>query len=138
MTQLRNLRRLSCSEIMILGQAWVLFLVVSFGLRLMSFRSLLRLFQKPRHTDSVLPPDAIARLVWLVEAAGRRSFTKPRCLQQALVLSWLLGRRGLRPHLRIGISRQSGRLSAHAWLEQDGRVILGHQLHERYLPLFEA
>ena len=45
------------------------------------------------------------------------------CLQRALLLRWLLRRRGLRSELRIGVRFDDGRLDAHAWLESGGTPI---------------
>lgn len=141
MTWLHNVRRLSPQEAIILAQAWALLLLVELGLHLLPFRSLLRLgrgFPRTHRNLPPLPPSSIARLAWLVEVAGRHSFIEATCLKQALVLSWLLERRGRSTLLRIGVSRHAGELKAHAWLEWNGRVVLGLPVHEHYEPLFET
>jgi hypothetical protein len=48
------------------------------------------------------------------------------CLTQALALRRLLARHGRVSVLNLGVRNPpGGRLQAHAWLEADGRVILG-------------
>jgi len=48
------------------------------------------------------------------------------CLPQALVGHRLLGRKGFNVELKIGVLKPPGdQLIAHAWLEYQGRVILG-------------
>jgi Transglutaminase-like superfamily len=48
------------------------------------------------------------------------------CLPQALVGHRLLGRKGFDVQLKIGVFKDyHGKLAAHAWLEYEGRVILG-------------
>jgi hypothetical protein len=48
------------------------------------------------------------------------------CLPQALVGHRLLGRKGFDVQLKIGVLKNRGdQLAAHAWLEFQGRVILG-------------
>lgn len=48
------------------------------------------------------------------------------CLPRALVGHRLLGRKGFKVELKIGVLKTPGdRLVAHAWLEVQGRVILG-------------
>jgi hypothetical protein len=48
------------------------------------------------------------------------------CLPQALVGHRLLGRKGFDVQLKIGVLKNRGdRLAAHAWLEYQGRVVLG-------------
>ena len=63
-------------------------------------------------------------------AIGRISqFLAPlriNCLPQALVGHRLLRQQGFDVQLKIGVARNPGdRLAAHAWLEYQGRVILG-------------
>jgi hypothetical protein len=48
------------------------------------------------------------------------------CLPQALVGHRLLGRKGFDVQLKIGVLKNRGdRLAAHAWLEYQGRVVIG-------------
>lgn len=58
------------------------------------------------------------------------------CLTQALAARTLLNRYGQPAVLKIGVAKNEGSLEAHAWLEIDGRVVLGKQpLHSRYAVL---
>lgn len=60
------------------------------------------------------------------------------CLTQALAARKLLARSGQRSDLKIGVSKSDGDLEAHAWLEIDGRIILGKQRrHSRFVVLSE-
>ena len=108
-------------------------------MRILPFTRLLTLsdkvFLKRKGGPAVASVPSAAHLAWLVEVAGRYTPVTATCLKKALVLSWLLGRRGTRTELRIGVARHEGRLKAHAWLDYDGRVILGHQEHEQYETL---
>ncbi|TAJ26291.1 MAG: lasso peptide biosynthesis B2 protein [Nitrospirae bacterium] len=142
MRRFRKVLQLSPSDWYILGQAWFLFLFVELGLHILPFKSLLKVHRadrlKKRQPSSQTQAFSVPRLAWLVNIAGRYSFIKATCLKQALVLSWLLERRGFSTLLRIGVSRHAGALKAHAWLEQDGRIILGLHVHEHFEPLFET
>src|SRR5205807_5278478 len=60
---------------------------------------------------------AIARLV---DAAARHGPYRATCLPRALVLWWLLRRRGIMSDLRIGVHKEAGQLTAHAWIELAG------------------
>ncbi len=65
-------------------------------------------------------------VVWAVEAVGRRVPVFRNCLVQALVAWAMLRRRGFRPQIQIGVAQgEAGQILAHAWLELEGRVILG-------------
>lgn len=143
MDRLRKIFRLPLHDRLILLQAWGLFLLAELGLRVLPFQHLLTLSRKAcvKRLDklAVGRPPSVPRLVWLVEVAGRHTPVQATCLKKALVLLWLLGRRGIATELRIGVARREGGLvRAHAWLDSDGQAILGHEEVERYEPLLHA
>jgi len=58
------------------------------------------------------------------------------CLTQALAARKLLGHYGQSAELKIGVTKSNGDFEAHAWLEIDGRIVLGKQrMHSRYAVL---
>ena len=58
------------------------------------------------------------------------------CLTQALAARKLLGRIGQPAVLQFGVVKCDGKLEAHAWLEIEGRIVLGKQReHSRYSVL---
>ena len=58
------------------------------------------------------------------------------CLTQALATRTLLRLRGQVSELKIGVDKNEGKFAAHAWLEADGRIIIGRQPeHHRYFVL---
>ncbi|MBI4382315.1 MAG: lasso peptide biosynthesis B2 protein [candidate division NC10 bacterium] len=134
--------QLSPGERAVLVQAWGFFLLVELALRILPFTRLLSLSNKVflnRKGEAALGlVPSVPRLAWLVEVAGRYTPVTATCLKKALVLSWLLGRRGTQTGVRIGVAREKGRLKAHAWLDLDGQVIIGHQELERYETLLRA
>ncbi|HEX6127382.1 MAG TPA: lasso peptide biosynthesis B2 protein [Pyrinomonadaceae bacterium] len=70
-----------------------------------------------------------------VRIAGRL-VPRATCLTQALAARKLLAQYGYRTELKIGVAKNTGELEAHAWLEINGRIILGKQrLHSRYSVL---
>ncbi len=64
------------------------------------------------------------RLAALAAIAGRRGLMSATCLRQALLLDWLLRRRGLQPTLQLGVRKRDGKFDAHAWVELEG-IALG-------------
>jgi hypothetical protein len=122
----------------LLVRAWVLFFAADAGLLLLPFVSLLKIVEGAPRWRSPAPSSlSIPRLGWLVEVAGRYVPGRATCLQRALVLAWLLRRRGIATTLRIGVARRDGALAAHAWLERDGEVVFGHDGCD-FAPLFPA
>ena len=70
-------------------------------------------------------PEIHRRVVWAVKTASR-FVPKATCLTQALVAQIILARRGCATDLQIGVARsEQGSVEAHAWLESDGRVLIG-------------
>ena len=128
-------RRLLVSTTFLLG-------AIRLGLRLLPFRTLRRvvagLAQVPAASGAAnqLPVD---RFVWAVTVASQY-VPRATCLAQALTAQVLLGRHGHASQLRVGVARsEEGRLEAHAWLENQGKVIVGGGELSRYrlLPGFE-
>ena len=57
------------------------------------------------------------------------------CLVQALSGGWLIRRAGGSSTLRFGVAKDGDAFKAHAWLESDGRILIGGGTAESYLPL---
>lgn len=86
-------------------------------------------------TNEAMLPRQFGRAISI---AGRRSLWRCSCLRQALLLQWLLRRRGIETALRIGVQRDDGghALSAHAWVERDGVILIGgEQSIDRFQPI---
>ena len=135
---LQKFRRLSPQERSFLIQAWCVLLVIDIALRCLPFPSIASFCRRLRATGNdentiSLPP--VTQLAWLVNVAGRYSPFGTSCLKEALVLSWLMSQRGMATTLRIGVARRHGTLDAHAWLEHNGRIILGEADADAYAPL---
>jgi hypothetical protein len=76
-----------------------------------------------------------ARIAWAIGVASRY-VPRATCLVRALAGRRLLAAHGHRAQLRIGVARSAG-FEAHAWLEYNGRVLIGGGDLDRYtvLPL---
>jgi len=72
-------------------------------------------------------PQYRLRAAWAVHAVGRRLLPERPCLTQALVLQYLLLRRGDdTAELHIGVTKSEDEgLQAHAWVERDSQVLIG-------------
>lgn len=120
-------------RLLLLG--WLLFRLVGPALRLCSVTTLL-----PRGEAAAIDDDPapVERIAWLVTVAGRHGRRRPSCLEEALVLAWLLRFAGVSATIRIGVARRAGALHAHAWLEHRGRILLGSGDGLTYQPLHTA
>jgi len=139
MQRLSNFYRLPAIERWLLVKAALLLFATRVALGLLPFRTLRDLSGKVaaphrlRETDS-LSTEAV---VWAVEVAAKYmpGFFST-CLTKALTTQVLLSRRGHSALLHIGVVRsEEGGFEAHAWVESEGRVVIGGHELERYTPL---
>ena len=74
-------------------------------------------------------------LVWSVEVASRY-IPKATCLAQALTTQFLLQQAGHQARLHIGVTEsEEGGIKAHAWVESQGRILIGGFEINRYTHL---
>jgi hypothetical protein len=130
-----RLRRLAWPDRLLLIRAALLLAAFRLGLKLLPFTILERISASTRPRSPKTPPPVEARLAWAITAAGRR-VPGASCLTQALTMQYMLSRRGRPSRLLIGVVKSSdGQFQAHAWVESDGRTIIGGPATERYARL---
>lgn len=129
MERLRKFLRLPPTERRLLIRAVLLVGAIRLGLWLLPFQRLQRLLAQVRQAPTGFLKAARSspdRVVWAVRVASRSMPGARTCLTEALSVQVLLVRQGQRAHLRLGVARgAAGRLRAHAWVESDGRVVIG-------------
>lgn len=79
--------------------------------------------------------EALARVFY---SAVHRSFLSTRCLEQSLVLHWLLQSHGLAADLRIGVAKLGGQFAAHAWVEHQGVALEENEMNHRFIAFDQA
>lgn len=138
MRRLRQFLAFTPSDRILLVRAGVLLGVIRLGLSLLPFQILPCLLRKVSTAPGVLheadraAPDRIA---WAVTVASQY-VPKATCLAQALAAQVLLARQGYPACLRIGVTKsEEGRLEAHAWVESQGKIVIGGSALGRYTPL---
>lgn len=137
---LRSYWRLSWRDKLTAAYVSVLVVGVRVALQVLPYRTVHRLLRfGARDVSSAGAEELHARrqrTVRTVAATSRRLLGDKPCLTQALVAQRLLRRQGFETDLRIGVTKDGDELLAHAWLERDGRVILGgRSSRTRYTPL---
>jgi hypothetical protein len=123
-TDWRKFRHLSAQEVGMLLEVISLLPLTRLALYWLGFRrwqtTLARFSSSPRLIVLAQDNQCARRAARCVTAAASRLAPGDTCLSQALVLWWLLRRRGLDCHLRLGVRKDSDRLMAHAWIEYRG------------------
>lgn len=131
MRRLNKLLRLPAAERGLLARAAILLGAIRLGLWLLPFRTFRRLLDRVTHAPH--RPGTLDRrqaspeqVVWAVTTASRYLPGARTCLVRALAAQVLLARRGHPTRLRIGVAKgEAGQLEAHAWVEKDGKVLIG-------------
>ena len=104
----------------------LLLAVVDACLRMFGLRRTVRWVRRGgRDRDGTLSPRVLAGAVRAVATAAAFYPRRALCLEQSLVLYWLLRRRGAGVRLRVGV--QPFPFTAHAWVEHEGRPINEHE-----------
>lgn len=79
-------------------------------------------------------PEIVDRVAFAIPRAAARVPWRATCLVQALAAKHWLSRLGIASQLKLGARRGDNRsLDAHAWLEIDGRIVVGGESAD-YLP----
>jgi hypothetical protein len=79
--------------------------------------------------------EAAELIARMAAAAARKFFFDTNCLEQSLVLWWLLRRLGIAAELRIGARKDFERFEAHAWVEVDSAVLNDASAeHQHFVP----
>ncbi|MBE7383301.1 MAG: lasso peptide biosynthesis B2 protein [Leptolyngbya sp. SIO1E4] len=155
---LTKFRRLQRRDLLLLITAFLLLGTVRLGLWLMPFHALFKLLMgvdpsvfankaSSRTTEgealdachqSVTQSRRVAKIVWSVNVASRYMPGKVKCLARALATQVLMNWHQCVSELRIGVDKTpEGGVRAHAWIEYQGRVIIGN-LNDlsQFKPLF--
>lgn len=98
-------------------------------------RRIIAMISKPRGTAIAcsLSPE---KMSWAVASASRFVPRGSNCLVRALSTELILRRFGYPAELKIGVAKtEEGGLTAHAWLESSGRIVIGEFDLGRYSAL---
>ena len=130
----RSALRLSTRERFDVVRAWLWLVAARTGLHCLGYGSIARLVARIP-APGVQAQSSPERYVRAIRRASRL-LPGCRCLPQALAVQCLLRRGGWTPQIVFGVAQsKDGGLEAHAWLWNDGRVVIGGEPADRYTPL---
>lgn len=139
MEYLRKFLRLPTAERWLLIKSTLLLEAIKLGMWLLPFRVLRRLLAQVSETPSKLrhaDRHSADRIAWAVEIASQHTPGVKTCLNQALATQVLLARRDYPSFLHIGVAKgEQGEFKAHAWVESEGKIVIGGGQLESFTPL---
>ena len=131
--------RLPSEDRVNLVTAWLLLLSLPGVCRLVGVRACLRWMRWMVGRQPLPASSAPCLADWvdhqgvLVSWAARYCPQSPTCLIRALVLWFLLARRGITCDLRLGIEKDARTFEAHAWVEWCGKPVMeSPDVRQRY------
>jgi hypothetical protein len=136
LTTLQRLSRLSRKDFLLAAEAAAIAVPIEIALRRTRLDTLVeRLGRAERVEQSGAVAFDVERAARLVDAIASFYPLKATCLKKSLVLFRILRRRGVQVELRLGVAKRDGEFMSHAWLEWQGRTLLGQGITDRYTPL---
>jgi hypothetical protein len=126
---------LTATDWQLLAAAALAQVITAAALRAMPLLSLRTRAARVRRLAQMLMRGSEERVVWAIEATGRRLGNTSTCLVRAVVADLVLGSPEHPLCLTIGVRRAAGGpLEAHAWVARQDRVLVGAP-PEDYVPL---
>lgn len=128
MRRINKLLRLTASDWRLLCESLLALSAFKLGLWLLPFQKLRRFIATRTLTRQARQADraTIKKIVWAVNVVSAYVPIFKNCLNRALAAQFLLCRQGQPVALRIGVARgERGEFKAHAWIESNGRIVLG-------------
>lgn len=128
MNKLFRFLNLNKQERQLLIQAYVLLMFIRLGLFLLPFQTLKKILK--RVSQILKPADSQITTRSIAQVINRSSRFCPgtvMCLAKALATNTLMNIYGFPSQLHIGVAKgQDNRLEAHAWVEAEGKVVVGY------------
>ena len=129
MKRLRSFLLLTVEDQKLLVKTWLILFAIRLALWTLPFGVLRRMVieARPRAAgNDETDEQSINRIAWAVKLSSKY-LPAATCLTQALTTLVLLKRGGGLAHLKIGVAKDDqGRLQAHAWVESNGRIVIGN------------
>ena len=136
MRRIHKFLKLSSAEKRLLIRVWILIGTIRLGLKLLSFSTLKKIFISIKSLLVFSIDEFSEEQLTRAITVASRYIPRTTCLVQALALQLLLQQAGRQACLHIGVNYGiGGRLEAHAWVESQGRILIGGFDHNRYTHL---
>ena len=124
------------------GRAVTLFPWVQASLRLRGFKRTKASLQRKLPAESAATPNNLSEIVQtvarMVKAGGRYGLMHANCLEESLVLWYLLRCEQIPAALRIGVRKSKENFEAHAWVEYEDAPLNQGEWTQPHYAAFES
>ena len=134
MNLVRKFRSLSLGERILLLRTVLVVAFVRLALCLVPFVWLKEYMARRAARRPIQQDVPVERVVWAVCTAAA-CIPCATCLTQALAAKYQLERSGRSGRIHIGVDKRDGQFLAHAWLECEGKTVIGGRIVQRYAHL---
>ena len=128
--------RLSVSDWKLIVGASLIQIMAACALRTMPLPAVRRAFACLRPLATFMLTGSDDRVIWSIEATGRRLGRLSTCLVRAIVVDVCLSTPERPLRLIIGVKRScAGDLQSHAWVDDRRRILIGDADTSEFVPL---
>lgn len=120
---------------LLLIKALLFMWIIRIMLWLFSFHRMEKIVKRFSKVKPFSSSISLTEITWAVQVMGR-FVPRSACLVRALSGQILLALYGYPSLIKIGVSRNKGEFEAHAWLENDGKVVLGESETD-FVPIMD-
>lgn len=124
--RIRSFLSYSTDERKLIARAWVILFAVQLLLWTVPYRHVHRKFVKKSEGQDHPVSKSVLRSIRNAVLVAAKYIPYSKCLSQAICLAALLAKHNISYTFFVGVMKnKSGKLSAHAWIEVNGWVIIG-------------
>lgn len=121
---------------LLLIKAFLLLWIIRVMLWLFSFNRIEKIVKRFSRVKPVSSNISLGEITWAISVMGR-FVPRSTCLVRALSGQILLAHYGYSSLVKIGVSQSKGEFEAHAWLENEGEVVLGESDTD-FVPIMDV
>lgn len=106
-------------------EAAIMLMLARLAVRFVPAARLFRWAGRPMKKVCRFAGDDAKWVAWAIEYTANRPGMDTQCLPRALAAHAMLRRRGIASRLCLGVAREGCDVTAHAWIEIGGRILIG-------------
>lgn len=124
LNKIRSFFKKPKSERRLIVKIWFLFTITGIKTKLLPFRKLSKNLSSENKPDNNKQSKIdINELIRAAKTATKYTFTRNKCLEQAIVIKQILNKANIESSFYLAVNNDDNKLKAHAWVEVNNFVI---------------